>query len=275
MTRLMIFIVTILLLLGGGFMAYKVSFMHEQALEDQLDQALTAYRQGEKGTTIASRKEGFNRALEIYSQLEKQYQPCMSSGKLYYNLANTYFQLGEYPMAIYYYYKSLTLQPRDENVKHNLEITLDKLHLSRPETPSEIQKIFFFHTYFSLPERLQLFSYFGLMLLATSLLMIAYMQSRRILKYVVSIIGIFSLLLATSLLFTRYMEPLQGVLIKATYVYRDKGKEYATTSTTPASAGIKVDILDVQAQGKWLKILSPDGTIGYVPEDAIRIFTCV
>jgi tetratricopeptide (TPR) repeat protein len=275
MTRLIIFIVTMALLLGGGYMAYKLSVVQQQDLEDQLDQALTAYRQGEKGTTLASRKEGFNRALEIYSQMEKQYQPCMSSGKLFYNLANTYFQLGEYPMAILNYYKSLRLQPRDENVKHNLEVSLDKLNLSRPEPPSDIQKIFFFHTYFSLPERLQLFSYFGLTLLATSLLMIAYLQSRPYLKYVVSIIGVLCLILAFSLLYTRYLEPLQGVIVKATYVYRDKGKEYATTSNTPASAGIKVDILDVQSQGQWIKILTPDGTIGYVPEDAIRIITCV
>lgn len=45
-----------------------------------------------------------------------------SSAALYYNLGNTYYKLRNYPLAIYYYEKSLKLDPNNEDTKHNIGI---------------------------------------------------------------------------------------------------------------------------------------------------------
>jgi len=44
-----------------------------------------------------------------------------ASGNLYYNIGNTYFKLDRKSEAILYYMKALRLQPRDQDVKANLE----------------------------------------------------------------------------------------------------------------------------------------------------------
>jgi hypothetical protein len=88
------------------------------------------------------------------------------------------------------------------------------------------------------------------------------------------LMGVCYLLFLMSLLYSRYVEALEGVLVKSTFLYRDKGKEYAKVLDHPSSTGLKVQILDVQANGTWLKILTPDGTLGYVPAESIRLISC-
>ncbi len=275
MRRWIAFALVTALLVVGGTMVYKLAVVPHHELDEQLSQALQAYRQGEAGATLASRKQGFNQALEIYGRLEKQHSPCMSSGRLFYNLANTYFQLGEYPMAILYYYKSWNLQPRDVQVKHNLETALDKLNLNHPEPISDVQRLLYFHFFLSTPERLQCFGLCAIILLTVLGIRIACPVFKTYLDIMAVVLGVICLVLACSLLYSRYLEPLQGVVMKSTYLYRDKGKEYARLGNTPAAAGTKVDVLDIQNQGEWFKILTPDGTLGYVPEESIRLISCI
>ena len=64
-------------------------------------------------------ESAYDSAAVIYeSIINKGY----SSATLYYNLGNTYYKLRNYPLAIYYYEKSLKLDPKNEDTKHNIEI---------------------------------------------------------------------------------------------------------------------------------------------------------
>ena len=76
-------------------------------------------------------EELFIKANELYNQsaydsaakvYEKIINQGYSSAELYYNLGNTYYKLGNYPMAILYYEKSLKLNPNNEDTKNNIEI---------------------------------------------------------------------------------------------------------------------------------------------------------
>ncbi len=274
MKRVVLFTLAWLLL---GAILYFVFFEYnydQHQLEEDLNKALLSYQKGENGKSVAERKQGFNAALDSYTQLEKKYKPCYGTGKLYYNLANTYFQLGEYPTAILYYYRAYNLMPRDPEVQHNLDTALEKLHLTKVESVSPIKSLFFFHTYFSLPERLIIFFYLGLALLVLFSMWIWFPAIKFLLKYAIILICIGYFLLFLSLLYSRYIEPLEGVLVKSSFLYRDKGKQYAKVLDSPSLAGLKVQILDVQAKGAWLKILTPDGTLGYVPAESLRLISC-
>jgi tetratricopeptide (TPR) repeat protein len=46
-----------------------------------------------------------------------------SSKELFYNLANTYFKLKKFGYAVYYYEKAKQLDPHDEDIQFNLELT--------------------------------------------------------------------------------------------------------------------------------------------------------
>ena len=126
-----------------------------QLLDSRLKEAYSLYKQGEKGETVAERKLNFNGALHIYDQLDEEYHPNFGNGKLYYDIANTYFQLGEYPWSVLYYNRALALMPRNSDAQRNLAVTLDKLNLKVPPTNSTFHQLFFLYYDFSLPERLQ------------------------------------------------------------------------------------------------------------------------
>jgi len=234
-----------------------------------LKNAYTHYKAGEKGQTVLERKENFNLALQEYIKLENEYHPAFGNGKLYYNIANTYFQLGDYPWSILYYNRALALMPRNEDIPHNLEIALSKLNLSEPESNKTFRNLFFFHYMLSLPERLEIFFFSGVALL---LLISAFIWNKKAwLKYCIALIGTFWFIILLSLVYTRYFEPVKGVMVQASDLYRDAGKQYAKVIPKPISAGMKVKVLDTKDRGRWLKVVTPDGQLGYVPLEAIRI----
>jgi tetratricopeptide (TPR) repeat protein len=61
-----------------------------------------------------------------YSEAVEAYNSILESGKysmkLYYNLANAYFKLGEMGKAILFYNKALRIAPSSEDVRHNLAL---------------------------------------------------------------------------------------------------------------------------------------------------------
>ena len=70
----------------------------------------------------------FSKAVELYSQIEAR---GYYSARLYYNLGNAFFKLGQLGEAILYYNRALVLSPSMEDAAHNLEIaeaqTKDKI----------------------------------------------------------------------------------------------------------------------------------------------------
>lgn len=237
---------------------------------DLLKSAYDNYLAGEKASTIARRKEYFNQALEDYSKLETTYKPTFGNGKLYYNIGNSYFQLEEYSWAVLYYYRALKLMPREERVQHNLNIALQKLSV----TPSEIttpiyQPLLYLNTLVSLPQRLQWFFNFGVILLA--LISAHLMRPNKYLKGSAIAVGIIWALLFLGLLYTKFLAPVEGVLIHSSALYRDAGEQYAKVSEQPVLSGNKVKVLEVLQEGQWLKVLTPTGELGYVPSTTIRI----
>lgn len=235
---------------------------------ETIQEAYASYQSGEKASTISQRKEAFNHALALYTQLAES-NPTYGDGKLYYNIANTYFQLGEYPWAIFYYYRALSLRPTDEKVKHNLNVSLKKLNLSQASEPTAFQNLIFFHTYFSLPERLQLFFILGLIVLACASVYI--WQRQKWLAYALLGLALCWLAILLSVGYTRYFSPIEGVVVNSTALYKDAGEQYAKASDQPILGGVKVRVLDILPEGKWLKIYTPSGEVGYVPFTVIRV----
>lgn len=237
------------------------------------NQADASYIAGENATSVAERTEAFNKALTLYLELEEKNKDALAfgNGSLYYNIGNTYFQLGEYPWAILYYYRALQLEPRDIKTLRNLQITQSKLTLTPPEPPSWISRFIGLQTYLSLPEKLQ-----GVFHLGVALLMLAsaYLwRPFRWLKHAMIIVMLPLLFLLGSIGYTQYFAPIEGVLVQPSVLYRDAGKQYAVVSNQPLLAGEKVFVVEERQNGAWLKILTDDGTVGFLPYDPIRLIS--
>ncbi|MBA3815138.1 MAG: hypothetical protein H0X29_01180 [Parachlamydiaceae bacterium] len=238
--------------------------------DPRLADADNSYRRGEEAKTISDRKVAFNESLQIYQELEKEYHPNFGSGRLYYNIGNTYFQLEEYPWAIFNYLRAQKLMPRNEKVISNLGIAQEKLSIEKTNNKSTaFSKVFFFYTYLSLPERLQVFFLFSLLafVLTSAVLWFSNSWLKRAMWISLLLLGISVL----SLAYSQYFEPVRAVLVQASDLYRDGGTEYAKVGEAPLEAGTEVEVISSLPNGKWLKIVTPKGDPGFVPGETIRI----
>jgi hypothetical protein len=74
-----------------------------------------------------------------------------------------------------------------------------------------------------------------------------------------------------SLGYSYYFSPIEAIFVKSSALYRDAGEQYAKVNEEPVPSGNKVKVLGHTEAGKWIKVQTNDGTIGYVPYEALRI----
>ncbi len=75
----------------------------------------------------AYQNEHYQQALQIYLQ---QASTTGTSSDLYYNIANSYYRMGNYAQAILYYERSLVLDPGNSDARSNLAFVRGKLKIS-------------------------------------------------------------------------------------------------------------------------------------------------
>lgn len=159
--------------------------------------------------------------------------------------------------------------PRNSGLVHNLEIARAKLSFPAQSKKSVFEQIFFFHYYLSLPERLEIFFGFGLIALLTYSYNI--WKPARGLRTGAFICSLLSAIIFLSLLYSQYFTPVEAVLVQSSSLYQNAGTDYAKVTEKPILSGSKVQVLNILNNGAWLKILTPDGTLGFVPNKAVRI----
>lgn len=262
MKKKIIFIAILLFII-----ATAIQFFHYN--NESLEEANESYLIGEKSSLPQEKEIAFNKSLEKFLYLEKKYQPIYGDGKLYYDIANCYFQLSEYPMAALYYYKALFLRPLDNYVFENLNITLKKLNLPIKEEDTFLKKIFFFHNLIALPQKLQIFS---LIMLLFWISLSFYLWRPSLLKRNVSIsFFILSFVLFLSLAFSYFYEYSEGVLMKASYFYKGEGNQFSKVIDNPLQAGSKIRIIESNLSGNWLKIEDQEGKVGFIESEKVRL----
>lgn len=267
MKQLLLILGTLFALLFGSW--YYSNYWCPLNTPEILQSAESSYKEGELGQNVAQRKDNFNRSLTAYQELEKQYFPEHGTGKLYFNLGNAYYQLEQYPWAALYYYKAQKLMPREEKPKLNLNLTLNKLQQPKSANPTIWEKLFLIGPYISIPEALQIFA-FAIILLFI-LMTIWIWNPKKYLKMAMVLTGLFLIYLSAALGYQKYIAPLNAVIVKATPVYRDAGTQYSQVLNDPLSAGSKVEIIQLMSDSNWVKVLLPQGAIGFIPLENLRI----
>lgn len=99
----------------------------------QEDNAQKAYDQGD-----------YLQAAQLYAkQVKESPKP---SAALYYNLGNSYYKLGLTPRAIANYYRAWRLNPRDNDIRHNLIFVMAQSgqHLIAADVPPILFNLFFY-----------------------------------------------------------------------------------------------------------------------------------
>lgn len=236
--------------------------------DERIHAAETFYRLGESAGTVYERKDAFNEALKLLTDLEREYHPEFGTGRLYFDLGNAYYQLGVYPFAILNYLKAESLMPREEVVRRNLEAARQKIALKPPPTKNIFITPF---SFLSLPEYLQLF--FFMTFLGICFYSVWIWKPLSYCKVAAFLFFGISGLILLHLGLIRYLSPVEGVLVKAVELRRDAGVEFAKVGDQPIPAGTVITILGVSSNASsqsWVKVAVPGGEFGYILQDAVR-----
>lgn len=242
-----------------------IGLLAANGLQTHLDEAYASYMEGANADEVSERQTAYNRALRLYAQLEDQ----PGNGKLFYNMANAYYELGEYGWAIYYYRLAQQLLPRNALIKQQLTHALVKQGFPPPLEQPIAQNVLYWQYKMSQPERIQLF----LGLLAATFLSASWLVwvRREPIKILCGVLTACTTLILGSILYTQYFAPLQAVTVEAYGLYHAPTGDSAIVSAEPLIPGTTLQIHDIVDDGSWLRVSIPQGQTGYLPSEAARL----
>ena len=214
-------------------------------------------------------ENAFDSALVLYKDIVEQ---GYSSASLFYNIGNTYYKLRNYPLAIYYYEKSLKLDPNNDDTKHNIEIA----QLFLTDKIEAVPELFIKTWWNNLSNTftLNLWSIITLVLIGLLLTcLFFYITAKtRGLKKSMFFIGLF-LLVFTICSFSisakkyNYISTNnEGIIIIPTITIKSSPSN-SSVDLFVLHEGSKVKILD-NADG-WEKIKIANGSIGWLPASSV------
>ena len=189
------------------------------------------------------------------------------NGKLYYNIGNINFLLGDTGRAILNYRRAEQYIPNDPNLAKNLayarNMRQDKLEIKDQKKIQ--QTLFFFHYDFGTRTRLILFgiSYVLFWIFAGAKIF----SQRPYTNWVLTISLLFTLLFGTSLYVEHSQSAtgLEGVILDSEVIARQGDAEsYQPSFEDPLHAGVEFILLE--DRGTWWQIELPDGRNCWIPE---------
>ncbi|MEB8328415.1 tetratricopeptide repeat protein [Flavobacteriaceae bacterium KMM 6897] len=224
------------------------------------DEATKAYNEGK-----------YNAAIENYNKIIDNGE---HSAALYFNLGNAYYKLNNIAPSIYYYEKSLLLDPSDNEVKNNLgfarNMTLDAIE-QLPETG--IGKIFSGITGFLSFDQWAITAIIFMLLFVLGYIAFYYL-SYSSQKRVAFIGSMASLVISIGAVLFAYMEyntyrSEQPAIVFENEVIVKSEPNNRSQESFRIHEGTKVFVLDTLSD--WNKIKLADGKSGWLPSDNIKL----
>jgi hypothetical protein len=199
-------------------------------------------------------------------------QGGVRNGRLFYDIGNTCFRMGDLGRAILYYRRAEVLIPNDPNLRQNLgqarRQRTDQIDV-KPQT-QVLKTLFFWHYDLAISARLYLFA--GLFALIWTLALVRRFVRRPGLGWGVALSAIVATLLLGSLL----VEEIQrrshagGVILASEVVARKgDGETYQPSFEEPLHAGTEFDV--VEDRNDWLFVELSDGRRCWVPAKAVGL----
>ena len=224
----------------------------------------------------------FDKANQLYlnsdfSGARDEYQKIVSSGfesaELYFNLGNTYYKLGQIPSAILFYERALLLNPKDEDIRFNLDL-VNRLVVDKLNPVNE----FFMKKWVRAAAGILKADTWGVIaiisfLLLLSLILLTYAtRNNRYGQLIIPGGSVLAFLLVVSLFLgtveNRQTNHAGGAIVFATSLTAKSSPEQGGTDLFVIHEGLKVRING--QVGNWLRIRLADGNEGWVPESSVE-----
>ncbi|MDC9723664.1 MAG: tetratricopeptide repeat protein [Urechidicola sp.] len=215
-------------------------------------------------------QEKYEAAIEQYELIEELQ---LQSDELFFNLGNAYYKLNKVAPAIYYFEKSLKLNPSNADTKTNLEfanrMTIDAIE----ELPKTIfqdfsEAIIYKLQYETWAKMAVAFSFSGAIIFL--LYHFSYSSRKKLLYFNVSILGGFLFVVSLAFAFKAYdyqVNRTEAIIFKQTTEIKNAPTLNSGT-VFKLHEGTKVEILD--EIDDWKKIKLADGKIGWLIADYMK-----
>jgi tetratricopeptide (TPR) repeat protein len=233
--------------------------MFSQSIEESMQKAGDNYRNGQ-----------FDQAIEIYVRLMNE---GYEGTTLYFNLANSYYRIGQLGQAILNYERALRLSPSDEDVKHNLAFA----NLSTVDRIQPLPTFFLFEWWESILASLTVngwtyLAYISFILLV--ILIVIYFfaktifQQKLILFSGLGMLAIFLMLISLLIVkINREENVIEGIVIEQSITVKTS-PDLKSTDAFVIHEGLKVNLED--KLDNWVKIKLADGKVGWIENNAVE-----
>ena len=241
----------------------------EQELMGHLESAEQAFRRGvelEETSPDRARKE-YERALLHFERLVRE--DGVRNGRLYYNIGNTYFRLGDIGRAILNYERAARYMPRDENIRANLDYARSRrADRVEPEESEQIFKTLFF-LHYDVPLRIKLIIFASLFALLWICASIRLFAAILVLRTCIVISAVLSGLFLASIVVERVdaVRNPEGVVVAREVIARKGDAEtYQPSFTEPLHSGTEFVLLEERSG--WLHVELKDRSRCWIPARA-------
>ena len=243
--------------------------LNESELSEHLSSAEKAFRLGVSldQTDPSVAHDQYERALLYYERLARE--EGVRNGRLYYNIANSYFRLGDLGRAIVNYKRAALYIPQDENLKQNLEYArsrrVDRIELE--ERARIFKTLFFLH--YDVPSRIRLAifaaAFTAVWALAVLVLFVRLPAIRTLLVVSSVVCGLFLVsILVEAVQAARNPE---GVVTAREVIARKGAADtYQPSFTEALHAGTEFTALE--RRPGWIHIELGNSSRGWIPESA-------
>jgi len=240
--------------------SFALEAVSQETSVDKFNQGVTYFTQG-----------SYEEALQLWTDV---YNTGYRSANLNYNIGNAYFKLNNIPEAILFYERAYLLNPADEDVNYNLQITRTLI----VDRFQEIPELFFvrWYNFISLLLSTNNWALISIVSFILCLLLLSlYIYSPR---YRQKVIGFwfalfFFILTFASLSFAIRNKSLvydsHQAIIFSPLVSGKSSPDNSGTDLFVLHEGTKVTIED--EVGEWYEIRLSDGNKGWVPLNSLNI----
>lgn len=232
---------------------------------------VTADAQAVSAANQLYRAGNYEDAQRIYEQLIAQ---GVEDSTVYYNLGNTYYRQGDLGRAILNFQRAAQLNPRDPDIRANLELAREMADVPFTSTaPGPVDALARMTSrWLTLNEMailaLGIWFLAGFLFLSTSLMEGG--SARRILRFGAIVALLFLVLIGLSLGSRIFAESTQNngvVVAPVVAVSSEPGEQYATDFNL--TSGTEVSL--VETQGNWARLAVPGDVIeGWIPLTAVE-----
>jgi tetratricopeptide (TPR) repeat protein len=240
-----------------------------EELARHLDSAEEAFRRGVEleETNPERARDQYERALLHYERIVRD--DGVRNGRLYYNIGNTYFRLGDIGRAVLNYRRAVLYIQGDENVRANLEYArsrrVDRVELE--ESERIFKTLFFLHYDVPLRIKFSIFTVlFALLWVFAALRLFMYFPALRALIVIPAVVsGLFlASIVVESVDASRNPE---GVVTAREVIARKGDAEtYQPSFTEPLHSG--TEFVLIEERSEWFHIELEDGSRCWIPARA-------